>query len=44
MNKECPLCKRKVTKKQDHVFVYGQRWHKICAYHNNEDKKVYKDE
>jgi len=31
MNKECPLCKKRVTKKMNHTFIDGQRYHQNCA-------------
>lgn len=31
MNKECPFCKKRVTKKMKHVFLDGQRYHQNCA-------------
>jgi len=30
MNKQCPLCKHKITRKQSHVFQDGKRVHKSC--------------
>lgn len=33
MNKECPKCKKLVTKKDDHVFVGGKRYHRSCIDH-----------
>lgn len=30
MNKLCPLCKKKVTKNQPHVFQDGKITHKSC--------------
>ena len=30
MNKNCPFCGKRVTRKQDHVFVGGERCHRSC--------------
>lgn len=30
MNKKCPICNKKVTSKDDHIFYEGKRCHKKC--------------
>ncbi|MHA1440239.1 MAG: hypothetical protein ACTSPK_00055 [Candidatus Heimdallarchaeota archaeon] len=31
MNKICPICKKKVTRKDKHTFIKGQRYHRDCV-------------
>jgi len=30
MNKNCPICGKRVTRKDKHVFTGGKRYHKEC--------------
>jgi len=32
MNKKCPVCKKRVTKKQSHSIISGKRYHMKCGY------------
>jgi hypothetical protein len=38
MNKQCPGCKKPVTKKDKHVFVNGQRYHADCVTGERDDE------
>ncbi|MHA1382366.1 MAG: hypothetical protein ACTSR3_01270 [Candidatus Helarchaeota archaeon] len=44
MNKNCPICKKRVTKKQPHYFRGGQRYHAEClmkVWNDYEEKRAF---